>query len=59
MISDPLVDVAIQELPETLAAIRFAFLEQFPMEMPPDDADVLVALCYAYQLITGECASPG
>ncbi len=57
MISDPLVDVAIQELPEALAAIRFAFREHCPSEAPPDDADILAALCYAYQLITGECAT--
>lgn len=52
MISDQLVDVAIHELPEALAAIRFAFQEQFPAEPPPDDADVLAALLYAYEVIT-------
>ncbi len=59
MISDPLVDVAIQELPETLAAIRFALREACPHEPPPDDAAILVALCYAYQLITGEGVGAG
>ena len=51
MLSDRLVEVALLELPETIAAIRFAHHEQFPHEDSPSDADVIAAILVAYQSI--------
>lgn len=53
MISEALITIAVQELPETLAAFRFAFLEAFPTEPPPEDTDIIAALIAAHALITG------
>ena len=51
MLSDRLVEVALLELPETIAAIRFAHHEQFPHEDSPSDSDVIAAILVAYQSI--------
>jgi hypothetical protein len=50
MISPQLVEVAMLELPETIAAIRFAFRERFPTHPVPDDADIMAALNQAFEL---------